>query len=1040
MDSSSSVNISISVKKIREEDVCSLDQSKKKMIDQTLINTSSNTSLQNNHATSIISRHAIDPWAKIGSYYELNIDKVLDKTIPFQKKVTRLSTPPHCKLIKSPRGNLPNLLQLIDINLAQRLSIVSKIQPAKNLADVYNYDRGIDQFTRILHYSINTEETKIADEEWDELRKNKPRFYQPLATHVVIRKFYGIEVVAILRLPNDDQLILKIDQSLERICRYLRDNRLPNWYQEELEELNKIHFTDVYSNIPALTSYKSIIELQKQILELVPQTNQHVPCTFDLCSIEPPLSIDDRDLLRCYEIPSDVAESIEQHLLQLDADFDELQWYIKQNYPHCDTHPEYSPDQITHQWSHLQNMRSDEIKRIQNEIIDIRTGKIDSTQSKSIIDADQVQELRRFIRDFLEKLKARRNKEKWFRELLSLGFEYRHADKYDIREGDDDQALEEKLRVHYQNGWIVCGTDRLLRDHPTEWSKIHDELRKEMKQENRLQFRYVDFTDHEYKFHRFKVFSIRKDEQRHIRPPYQFVKPQDDEMINVLLLGESGVGKSTFINALANYLRDENFQVAEQKKPVILLPVSFLMTIGKNVDETQIEYDGLDTASSEDHDYPGQSVTQHCRSYIFTINSDEKKRRKLRLIDTPGFSDVRGLEQDQKNMQDILWFINNLSHLHAICFVMRPDIARLQVSFRSCLSQIFNLIGKNAQENILFCFTNTRATFYAPGNTGPVLNNFFRTFPVPNLSLKKQNTFCFDSESFRYLVAKQYGVNFDSAEADDCKTTWTRSSQEAERFLAHVSQLENVYNVHTAVQSRKKTELKIQLLIRPILESIRNHLRNMILLEARKSGDTLIELRPKHLTDYMALCHRCPRTRREYGQFAIQMDNLHVFHSRCLTCSCSMMDHTMIQYRLEYKVHKSQRPQSIGELKKIVKDLIYACGVFSYFLMDGICEMKNDRILSNMKRLIDEEKRNGEKLSESSPLNVLLVEKLEVEEERYKSVMTEMIERKEKANDIGYVQEWINYVLRFDTMQAQMDATTRTTDWINLASDFEVDL
>ncbi|CAF5148898.1 unnamed protein product, partial [Rotaria sp. Silwood1] len=141
------------------------------------------------------------------------------------------------------------------------------------------------------------------------------------------------------------------------------------------------------------------------------------------------------------------------------------------------------------------------------------------------------------------------------------------------------------------------------------------------------------------------------------------VPPPTNEIINILLLGESGVGKSTFINAFVNYLTFETLNKAEQGKPVVLIPVSFLMTVGNNFDECIVKFGNSDSFNNEDFDHPGQSVTQHCKSYVFHLNDTNKT--KLRIIDTPGFGDTRGLRQDDANMQHILEYINELTHLNA---------------------------------------------------------------------------------------------------------------------------------------------------------------------------------------------------------------------------------------------------------------------------------------------------------------------------------------------------------------------------------------
>ncbi|CAF4973748.1 unnamed protein product, partial [Rotaria sp. Silwood1] len=198
--------------------------------------------------------------------------------------------------------------------------------------------------------------------------------------------------------------------------------------------------------------------------------------------------------------------------------------------------------------------------------------------------------------------------------------------------------------------------------------------------------------------------------------------------INILLLGESGVGKSTFINAFVNYLIYKTLETAEQDKPVVLIPVSFLITTGSDFHEHTVKFGDPDSYHNEDFDHPGQSVTQKCKSYVFHLN--HINTTKIRIIDTPGFGDTRGVHQDDANMQHILEYINDLTHLDAICFLLKPNTSKINYFFVTCLNQLLDFLGSTARENIIFCFTNARSTFYTPGDTVPLLKSILKSLKI----------------------------------------------------------------------------------------------------------------------------------------------------------------------------------------------------------------------------------------------------------------------------------------------------------------------
>ena len=148
----------------------------------------------------------------------------------------------------------------------------------------------------------------------------------------------------------------------------------------------------------------------------------------------------------------------------------------------------------------------------------------------------------------------------------------------------------------------------------------------------------------------------------------------------------------------------------------------------------------------------GQSATQFPREYIF-----ETEIAKFHLIDTPGIGDSRGIDKDKEHFEEIMAFLNIYDKIHAVVVLLKPNNARLTVAFRFCVLELLRHLHKSLQSNITFAFTNSRGTFYEPGDTLPVLKEFLEENNL-KIDVSPSNYFCFDNEAFRYLSFK--GLNF----------------------------------------------------------------------------------------------------------------------------------------------------------------------------------------------------------------------------------------------------------------------------------------
>ncbi|KAF4949030.1 hypothetical protein FGADI_9315 [Fusarium gaditjirri] len=254
------------------------------------------------------------------------------------------------------------------------------------------------------------------------------------------------------------------------------------------------------------------------------------------------------------------------------------------------------------------------------------------------------------------------------------------------------------------------------------------------------------------------------------------LKPFKD--LNILILGETGVGKSTWINAFINYLTYESIDDALEAEDLkCVIPCSFQTQTavdGKFV-ETEIK---IGSSRSEKDGSGGQSATQSTEVYTVDIG-----KTRVRLIDTPGIGDTRGVDQDNSNMNDILTVLRTYNNLHGVLILLKPNAARLTVMFRFCIKQLLTHLHRNAANNIMFGFTNTRGSNYKPGDTFKPLNALLSEYKEVNIDLLESNVYCFDSESFRYLAANKKGV--DMGHLDDNRRSWEYSVGECERLVEH---------------------------------------------------------------------------------------------------------------------------------------------------------------------------------------------------------------------------------------------------------------
>lgn len=273
------------------------------------------------------------------------------------------------------------------------------------------------------------------------------------------------------------------------------------------------------------------------------------------------------------------------------------------------------------------------------------------------------------------------------------------------------------------------------------------------------------------------------------------------QQFNMIILGETGAGKSTFINACINYLFYDTLQDALDAENLTFAVPGYFQFPDSKISGRRIEVVFGNENSAEKMSKSGQSATQSTVSYVVNING-----KLIRLIDTPGLGDTRGLDQDYKNVADIMQTLESVDTLSAIMFLMNNNAVRLTPSFDFVLSELMNHLHKDTAKNIIFGFTYGREAGFDIGNALVPLTELLaqRNLPIQALS-SDQNAFVFDSEGFRY-VAAWHQVHIEMPNKANVAETWSKSAEVTRRLVNVVLGL-HVHDVQQTLSLERNRRL-----------------------------------------------------------------------------------------------------------------------------------------------------------------------------------------------------------------------------------------
>lgn len=245
---------------------------------------------------------------------------------------------------------------------------------------------------------------------------------------------------------------------------------------------------------------------------------------------------------------------------------------------------------------------------------------------------------------------------------------------------------------------------------------------------------------------------------------------------NVLLLGPSRVGKTSFINAFLNYLHHDQLADACRTSCKFVIPFSFSMSDSHSFDQSRI---ACGDADENEVELLGEAKTQSCRSYVFSFDNC-----RIRFIDTPAIGNNDGPHKDQANIRHIIDYISQYPHLNSICIFLNATQYILNLHDICSIKEILRHLSRSTAQNIMTVITHSAGNFYS------VSENFsaFRRI-LHDSGIRTDFVYMFDNEPLFFIAAQRRGVSFSEGDVESFQRTWNRSQSELLRFFRGILQL-----------------------------------------------------------------------------------------------------------------------------------------------------------------------------------------------------------------------------------------------------------
>ncbi|XP_021709462.1 uncharacterized protein LOC110679357 [Aedes aegypti] len=351
--------------------------------------------------------------------------------------------------------------------------------------------------------------------------------------------------------------------------------------------------------------------------------------------------------------------------------------------------------------------------------------------------------------------------------------------------------------------------------------------------------------------------------------------------LKVILMGETGAGKSTLVNYFANYFMNGSIQNLK-----IAIPTKHY----------QQNIEGLPIHSEKDIRDTTKSQTQKSSVYNFT-----KNRQQYGIIDTPGLSDnTVGADKDNEHIANIVAAASNTEAIAAIILVINGAVARVTVSLRNAINRLKGVVPDILLNNLIVVLTNCSAD----------KANF-------DLSVLKPWTFSDDNIFYMNNNALAKSPNYwnkDMKKKNSMINQWNNSMTELAKVVTKINTLGQISSSAFREMRHLTNEITTNLNdCKPIVQMIYNTQKNFIFLQncrinaiagilansnyTIQEQKEIVSLRPT--SNWNVICHKCnasteccPDCKAVSVAFCSKVAGY-----KCTKCGCSPDSHVLTKFK-----------------------------------------------------------------------------------------------------------------------------------------------